>query len=86
MCGDKGSMELGYASAAIIIALINKLIQSDVISRSDAMGVMGDALKTMRPGAASKGVAGAIQIIEQSIVPNLRGAAPKISGATEADG
>ena len=81
MHGANGSMELGYASAAIIVALINKLVQNNVISRSDAIEVMGDALKTIRPGAASKGVAGAIQIIEQSIVPNLRGTAPKISGA-----
>ena len=59
MYGASGSMELGYASAAIIVALINKLVQNNVISRSDPIEVMGDALKTMRPGAASKGVAGA---------------------------
>ena len=71
MYGASGSTELGYASAAIIVALINKLIQKSVISRPDAIEVMGDAVKAMQPGAASKGVAGAIRIIEQSITPKL---------------
>jgi hypothetical protein len=71
MYGSSGPSELGYASAAVITALLDKLIQKSVISRPDAVEVLNDALDAMVPGSSSVGVAGGMRIIKESILPKI---------------
>jgi hypothetical protein len=71
MYGNSGPSELGYASAAVIAALLDKLIQKGVISRPDVVELLHDAVKTMSIGQASAGVAGGMRIINESIVPRI---------------
>jgi hypothetical protein len=43
-----GAHELGYASVAIVGALLDRLVINKVISRSDAAAILDDAITTLK--------------------------------------
>jgi hypothetical protein len=43
-----GAHELGYASVAIVGALLDRLVINKVISRSDAAAILDDAMTTLK--------------------------------------
>jgi hypothetical protein len=71
MYGTSGPSELGYANAAILVALLDKLIQKGVIGRPDAIEVLGDAVAAMKPHVAITSIGKAIGLIQESIVPKI---------------
>ena len=48
-----GAHELGYASVAIVGALLDRLVINKVISRSDAAAILDDAITTLKGHALS---------------------------------
>jgi hypothetical protein len=71
MYGSSGPSELGYASTAVLTALLDKMIQRGVLSRPDAIEALNDALDAMKVGQSSMGVAGGMRIIKESILPKI---------------
>ncbi len=58
-----GANELGYASVAIVAALLDALIHNRVISRADASSVLDGADDALRGLGNLPGVLGAIRIV-----------------------
>jgi hypothetical protein len=51
MFGSSGAHDLGYANAAIIIALFRRLIADGVISKDTATEILDEATSTLEPFA-----------------------------------
>jgi hypothetical protein len=60
---NTGAHELGYASVAIVAALLDKLIHNRVISRAEASSVLDDADDTLKGLGNLSSVLGAIRIV-----------------------
>lgn len=58
-----GAHELGYASAAIVAALLDTLIRNRIISRADASDTLNDAVTALKGLGNNPSAAGAIRII-----------------------
>jgi len=58
-----GAHELGYASAAIVAALLDTLIRNRLISRADASGTLNDAVAALQGLGNLASVPGAIRIV-----------------------
>ena len=55
-----GAHELGYASVAIVGALLDRLV---IISRSDAAAILDDAITTLKGLGNLASVPGAIRVV-----------------------
>jgi len=55
--------ELGYASVAIVDALLDRLVINKVISRSDAAAILDDAITTLRGLGNLVSVPGAVRVV-----------------------
>jgi hypothetical protein len=73
--------ELGYASTAIIAALLDTLIRNRIISRADASDTLNDAVTALKGLGNHASAAGAIRIISDvsSQTAKHRLARPRIS-------
>jgi hypothetical protein len=60
-----GAHELGYASAAIVRALLESLISKEVISSSDARSILDDAWAELGTLGRNQNVLGARKIVDQ---------------------
>ena len=56
-----GAHELGYASAAIVAALLDTLIRNRIISRADASDTLNDAVTALKGLGNNPSAAGAIR-------------------------
>jgi hypothetical protein len=59
-----GAHELGYASVAIIVALFDRLVTSNVISGADANAILDDATATLKGLGNIASAHGAIGIVD----------------------
>ena len=60
-----GAHELGYASVAIVRALLESLISKEVISSGDAKSILGDAWAELGTLGRNQNVLGARKIVDQ---------------------
>ena len=58
-----GAHELGYASVAIVGALLDRLIINKVMSRSDAAAILDDAIATLKGLNNLASVPGAVRVV-----------------------
>jgi hypothetical protein len=58
-----GAHELGYASAAILAALLDRLITKGVISGPDAKGVLDDAAAALEGLGNIPSITGGIRVV-----------------------
>ena len=65
-----GSIELGYASAATLLGLFKHLLDKRIISRSDALGILDDAIADLA-SAPNSGMNGASNYLKTAIRPEI---------------
>ena len=58
-----GAHELGYASVAIVGALLDRLVINKVISRSDAAAILDDAITALKGLCNLASVPGAVRVV-----------------------
>jgi hypothetical protein len=58
-----GAHELGYANAAIVAALLERLIARKVLSPTDIAGTLADAVESLNSLGRLASVPGAIRIV-----------------------
>jgi len=58
-----GAHELGYASAAVVAALLDTLIRNRIISRADASNTLDDAIAALKGLGNLASVPGAVRIV-----------------------
>jgi hypothetical protein len=58
-----GASELGYASAAIVAALLDRLVIRGVVTAPDAAGILDDATRALTGMGNLTSVPGAIRVI-----------------------
>jgi hypothetical protein len=58
-----GAIELGYASAAIVGALLERLVAAKAISADDATGVLDDAIVSLQSLGHLASIPGAIRVV-----------------------
>jgi hypothetical protein len=58
-----GAHELGYASAAIVGALLDRLVINKVISRGDAAAILDDATTALKGLGNLASVPGAVRVV-----------------------
>jgi len=63
--------ELGYASAAVVAALLDRLIVKGTITGSEAIAILDDAVEALDPLSTGHSAAGAISIINNQIRPQV---------------
>jgi hypothetical protein len=64
MFGSSGAHDLGYASGAILIALIRQLMSSGVLTEDQIAALFDDATGTLRPLQHLGSIAAAIKIVD----------------------
>jgi Glycosyl transferase family, helical bundle domain len=63
MFGSSGAHDLGYANAAVLIALMRKLINNGTITKDEATEMLDDAMSTLEPFAHISSIAAALRMI-----------------------
>jgi hypothetical protein len=71
MIGNRGALELGFANAAILMTLIEALIEKGVLSQTDARDVLRQAITQLQPQANIVSVKRAIEVITNDLLPRL---------------
>ena len=66
-----GAHELGYANAAILIALIDHLQDKGILIPADIRSILDDAIAALRPSRSVTSVGAAISFIEKAIAPQI---------------
>jgi hypothetical protein len=59
-----GAIELGYASAAVLTALIRRLVRENVLTQEMAKDVLRDGIAILQPNWHITSVQGAISLIQ----------------------
>jgi len=62
--------ELGYASAAMLLGLFDRLFDKGVITRSDALAIIDDAVVTLA-AAPNQSMNGAGRYLKSAIRPEI---------------
>ena len=62
--------ELGYASAAILLGLFERLLDKGVISRSDALAIVDEAAETLG-SFPNQSMSGAARYLKSAIRPEI---------------
>jgi Na+-transporting NADH:ubiquinone oxidoreductase subunit NqrD len=63
MFGSSAAHDLGYASTAIIIALIRELVGTGTLNKDQAADVLDNAVSALRPMQNIGSIAGAMRIV-----------------------
>lgn len=71
MFHGQSAHQLGYANSAILVAFLRTLVKENALTERMAEDVCRDAIKILRPGAATLSIAEAIQFIEDSFFDAL---------------
>jgi hypothetical protein len=71
-----GASELAYANTALLMALMERLAQRNVLSWGDLLVVVDDAVEAMKPQQSIAAIAAAIRYIEQDIVRQINESTP----------
>jgi hypothetical protein len=71
-----GASELAYANTALLMALMERLAQRNVLSWGDLLVVVDDAVEAMKPQQSIASIAAAIRYIEQDIVRQINESTP----------
>jgi hypothetical protein len=64
MFGSSGAHEVGYASSAVLIALMRKLIETQALTKDQAAEVLDDAAGILSPSSHTGSVAGAMRLLD----------------------
>jgi hypothetical protein len=72
-----GAHELAYANTALINALMEMLVQRNVMTWSDLRSIAYDAVEAMRPMSHVVSIGAAIRYIEEAIVPQINERTPR---------
>jgi hypothetical protein len=67
MFGSSGAHDLGYANAAILIALMRKLIANGVITKDQGAEVLEDAVNILGPHGHVTSIGAAIRMINTDV-------------------
>jgi hypothetical protein len=67
MFGSSGAHELGYASSAILIALMRKLVSNGTLTKDQAAEVLNDAVNILGPSGHTVSVGAAIRMIQTDV-------------------
>jgi hypothetical protein len=67
MFGSSGANDLGYANSAILIALIRKLIDNQVITKNQATEVLDDAVSTLDEFGHIASIGATIRMIQSDV-------------------
>jgi hypothetical protein len=73
MFGNSGAHEMGYANAAVFIALVRKLIDNGTITRGQAIEVLDDAKSILEPYRHVATITSAINMIQTDVKTRLSG-------------
>jgi hypothetical protein len=65
-----GAIELGYASAAILLGLFDHLLEKGIISRDDALSICDDAITSLA-AQPNVGMKGASNYLKTAIRPEI---------------
>jgi hypothetical protein len=71
--GIKGAPELSIAEGAILTALLEKLVEKEVLTRADVRSVLADAVHNLESRKTIQSVKEAIDIISDFYVPRFQG-------------
>jgi len=71
MYNGAGGIELGAVGASILVALLELLVDKNVLTRADVRGILADARQSLEPASSSMSIARAIAIIEKDILPKF---------------
>jgi hypothetical protein len=66
-----GAHELGYANTALLMALMNALVDKGVLEASDLRGIADDAEEALKAGANNTAVSGALSYLQKAIIPKI---------------
>jgi len=69
--GASSALQLGYANIAILLGLLEKLVQRGAISGPDATELVRSAMDDMSTHGSGTGVADAIRLIKESVLPQM---------------
>ena len=64
MFGSSGAQPLGYASGAILIALMRKLVSRGLLTQDEVSDLLDDATRSIKSLQNLGSIAGAITIID----------------------
>lgn len=64
MFGSSGAHELGYASNAILIALMRKLVSNGTLTQKQLAELLNDAEHILAPAGHAVAVAGAMRMLD----------------------
>jgi hypothetical protein len=73
MLVPSGGQELGYASAAVLTALIRTLVRENVLTQEMAKNVLSEGINILQPNWHVSSVQGAIDIIKSGFEKDLTG-------------
>ena len=68
-----GGQELGYASAAVLTALIRTLVRENILTQDMAKNVLSEGINILQPNWHVRSVQGAIEIIKSGFEKGLNG-------------
>jgi hypothetical protein len=69
--GASGALQLGYANIAILISLLDKLMQRGTIPGPEVSALVRSAMNDMATHGSGTGVADAIRLIKESVLPQV---------------
>jgi len=64
MFGSSGAHELGYLASAVLIALMRKMIETDVLTKDQAAEVLNEAASLLGAAGHASSVAGAMRLLD----------------------
>jgi len=67
MFGSSGAIDLGYASNALMIALIRALVKNGTLTEDQASNVLDDAVSTLGPAGHIDSIGKAIRMIQTDV-------------------
>jgi len=67
-----GSREIGYANTALMLGLLDVLVNKGVLTRSDLNTIIVDAISKLEPTRSMGSMNGAVDLIK-SLFPKIHG-------------